>query len=245
MGILDSVIPSEKEPYLNVIKILEEISTFQTAYEKFECLVECSNEMKKILDNYTKNQGADDLFPISIYIFIKSKIQNIFSLFKFLQDFADETVLESEQSYRFTTFELILDFIENIDINIKDTSGTLVPISMFQDQLSHLIKNIFFNAKKTKTAPNLNWISSLFIEIGNYQNMTKDNTISPTCLSDQLNSIDIENLKNILNIVGLKLSMIDDKLNQKYEIIYEIIYPSTVYHQMAQTLESLIDKNYI
>jgi hypothetical protein len=241
MGILEKIIPpNEKDPFQVSIDILKNVNKFQNASEKFNCLVESSNEMKKILDNIKMDQGADDLFPISIHIFVKANITNVYSLFKFLQDFADETVVESEQSYRLTIFELVLDFIDSIDVNIKDNLGTLVPIEMFKDQLEQCVRKIFFVGKQNKTAPNLTWISSLFIEIGNIHESKKDMSVSIPSLSDKsLSTEEMEDLGNILKIVGLRFK------SDSLEVIYDMVYPTTVYVQMAKTLEKLLYKNYI
>ena len=189
-GIKKKLVNQEKG-FKKAISVLQKISEFTSATEKFDTLVETSHELLLEIEEYcpTAEVGADDLFPIHLYIYIMAKIPNIYSLFKFLSDFLDDIVLDSEASYRFTNFELTLEFIEKLDPNIKDENSVLVPVSLFEGRLQNVITTIL---KSTVPNPCLLWISGLLIEIGSIaMKKKKGEKFCPCCLSDK--EIDIQN----------------------------------------------------
>lgn len=238
-GIKQKLVPKGDEPFSTAIQLLQKISSYQNSSDKFKCLVESSNETLRILNslNLTSEIGADDIFPISLYIFVKAKIPNLFSLFKFLTDFLDEVVLDSEQSYRFTNFELALDFIDKLDVNLRDENNVFVPISVFEDRLEKCIYKILQEAKKNHTvAPRLLWLSGLFIECGSID-AKKGSKYSPKSM-EIFTMEECGHYEEILSILGLKLVNRD----KTFDIIYEKAYPQTVYFLLASALENMVER---
>jgi hypothetical protein len=93
-GIKEKLVNKEKN-FKSSIEILQKISGYSTAMEKFDTLVETSHELLTEIEETcpTAEVGADDLFPIHLYIYIMANVPNIYSLFQFLQDFMDDTVI--------------------------------------------------------------------------------------------------------------------------------------------------------
>eukprot|EP01080_Neovahlkampfia_damariscottae_P009682 gene9682-1888_t len=237
-GIKEKLVNKEKG-FKKAIEVLKKISDYISATEKFDALVETSHELLLEIEEYcpTAEVGADDLFPIHLYIYIMAKIPNIYSLFKFLNDFLDDIILDSEASYRFTNFELTLEFIEKLDPNIKDENSVLVPVSVFEGRLQNEIRSIL---KSIIPNPCLLWISGLLIEIGSIaMRKKKGERMCPCCLSDK--EIDIETsltyVEPILATIGLSVVFENDR----YFIQFVNLFPPSFYFQMASCLESALD----
>jgi hypothetical protein len=172
-----------KRPYNDAIVKLRQLSAnCFTAHDKYAQLVETHQEIintidynimsKKKMNPNIKQQmdiGADDLFPVYLYVFIRAQLPNLYSEYMFMNDFMDEYVRTTEASYRFTTFENAMNFVQSLDVNIRDEKGILVPISHLESRVERSILDIFAQIKREKKEmPRFLWMSSLFIVIGNY-----------------------------------------------------------------------------
>jgi hypothetical protein len=170
-----------KRPYSDCIKKLRTLSTHCfTAHDKFDLLVETHQEIVNAIDyNVMSKQnnkrhsamdiGADDVFPVYLYVFIRAQLPNIYSEYQFMYDFMDEQVKTTEASYRFTSFENAINFVQALDVNIRDDRGVLVPISQLENRLERSILDISVQIKRErKEMPRFLWMSSLFIVMGNY-----------------------------------------------------------------------------
>lgn len=223
---------------------MEKIGSFQSAFEKFDCLVESSRELVKELENMqiTSNLGSDDLFPVSLYIFVKSKISNVYSLMQFLQDFTDESVTDSERYFRVTVFELTIEFINKIDSNLRDNSGVLTPVSIFENEIESCINQIYRESKKeNNTLPYLTWMVPLFIEVSTL-GMKQYCSYHPKTINGVNKVKNKDYVNRILKIGGMKLI---EKENGEYDITCEKIYPTLVYTKIASTLEKFLEETII
>ena len=104
IGVRDEFITSSKEifePYDSAIEALRNISLKMTPLEKTACLVAASTEIDNTVKvtqlekgiRFDKQRGAEDLFPIFLHVFVKANIPNLFSEYRFMIDFMDESVL--------------------------------------------------------------------------------------------------------------------------------------------------------
>jgi hypothetical protein len=81
------------------INLLKTLSKKESPKEKYDTLVAVSDEIVKTVHKNLEilkieaELGADDLFPIFLYVVIKSKLSYMYSEFKYLLDFLDESVL--------------------------------------------------------------------------------------------------------------------------------------------------------
>lgn len=98
--------------------------------DKFDLLVQLSNEINNSIEFNEQNKlskgdtkkkldgiGADDLFPVFLYIFIKANIPCLYSEYQFLNHFNDERIQSGVESYRFATFSLALTFSDMMVYN--------------------------------------------------------------------------------------------------------------------------------
>jgi len=199
LGVESQFIPDQennrlfKQPYNECINRLRQLSSgCFTAHDKYHQLVQTHKEVINAIDYniMSKNMsasptikkqldlGADDIFPVYLYVFIRAQLPNVYSEYMFMFDFMDEHVRSTEASYRFTIFENAMNFVQALDVNIRDEKGVLVPISQLEARLEKSILDMSIQFKRErKEMPRFLWMSSLFIVIGNYvSNETHNNT---------------------------------------------------------------------
>jgi hypothetical protein len=109
LGVKEQYIPLKtflfEEPYSESIKILKSISNCLTPKSKIDVLIKVAKEINHSIDFNEMNKtsktstskkfgdrGADDLFPVYLYIFIKSNITTVYSEYQFLNQFSDEEI---------------------------------------------------------------------------------------------------------------------------------------------------------
>jgi hypothetical protein len=87
----------------------------------------CNILTSMITENANKSQtkiaGADEVFPMVVYVILKGNIRKLKSNLRYIQLFRHETRLESQEEYYFTTINSALEFIENSNynkLNIKE-----------------------------------------------------------------------------------------------------------------------------
>ena len=103
------------------------INHFKAPKDKGIVLINFCNILTSMLtDNVnrtTKIAGADEVFPLVVYVVLKGNIQKLKSNLNYIQLFRHETRLESQEEYYFTTINSALEFIENSNhnkLNIKE-----------------------------------------------------------------------------------------------------------------------------
>jgi hypothetical protein len=80
--------------------------------------------------------------------------------------------------YRFNNFEMAIDYIRLLDLNVRDENQILVPTSIFEERFDIIIEEFSFKYQKNKLKfPNLSWISYLLIDLGNIILIEKGNNI--------------------------------------------------------------------
>ena len=103
------------------------INHFKAPKDKGIVLINFCNILTSMLtDNVnksTKIAGADEVFPLVVYVILKGNVQKLKSNLSYIQLFRHETRLESQEEYYFTTINSALEFIENSNhnkLNIKE-----------------------------------------------------------------------------------------------------------------------------
>lgn len=156
LGVKQFLIPDpEKLPsgYKDAIDVLKTMPSYCTTEEKFTVLVKVSDEILKVVQKQSEllnspiDAGADDMLPVFLYVFIQAGLPNVYSEFKFLNDFVDERVTLSQQSYRFNNFELAIKFVSVLDLNVKDEKSVLVPFSVFEQRLERVVSDMLADAQ--------------------------------------------------------------------------------------------------
>lgn len=79
----------------------------KTPIEKCECMLRCNKIMNDVfhITSEKKGQGADDIFPLYIYILLKAQPQRFHSNINFMKNFTRENVMKSEAGYMITQLE--------------------------------------------------------------------------------------------------------------------------------------------
>lgn len=70
---------------------IEQMNSYKRIKEKFDCLINCSTKIFEAIKASTKSPaGADDFFPVLIYIILKSNPSLIHSNLSFINRFSVE-----------------------------------------------------------------------------------------------------------------------------------------------------------
>ncbi len=98
------------------------INQFKPPKDKGVILINfCNILTSMITENANKSQtkiaGADEVFPMVVYVILKGNIRKLKSNLRYIQYFRHETRLESQEEYYFTTINSALEFIENSNYN--------------------------------------------------------------------------------------------------------------------------------
>lgn len=218
--------------YSNAIQVFKTLSDKENPNDKFDILVQVSDEIMKMI-TVENIGGADDLFPVFLYIFIIARIPNVYSEFQFLTDFLDEVVSKTQKYYRFNNLEMAIQYIKLLDYNIRDENNVLVPILFFEERLEKAVFDVLKeHQREKKQAPKLMWLCRLFVELGNCKEKNKY-----LCDFKEI-SKQFESTKTILKSAGLTLM----KEGEDYFILFDFSYPSNFYFKMANVLETILHK---
>ncbi|KAJ9436185.1 Phosphatidylinositol 4-phosphate 5-kinase 8 [Diplonema papillatum] len=126
--------------------------------------------------------SADDLFPINLYVFIKTALKNCYSEVQLLVDWAGSSSFfetSSDDAYRLATLQACLSYVQELDWNIRDAQGILVPVSVLERRLvsaGHCAvaalrkagvarKYSSFSRTLMDALPELQWLDELFLHI--------------------------------------------------------------------------------
>jgi len=169
--------------------------------DKISCLLSCCKIIYSIL-NTTSNgnpPGADDFFPLMLYVTITANVHQIYSQYQYIIKFRNPEKL-SETSYYLTNFESAISFIkdltsdlltiskeefnkwmENGDTNIEQNNNT--PLFDLKNNDNNDQNNILpiFDLKKSENNDqnNNNFMSSLLDLTKSELNEHNNNNIKP------------------------------------------------------------------
>ena len=104
------------------------INQFKPPKDKGVILINFCNILTSMITenankNHTKIAGADEVFPMVVYVILKGNVKKLKSNLRYIQLFRHETRMESQEEYYFTTINSAMEFIENSNynkLNIKE-----------------------------------------------------------------------------------------------------------------------------
>jgi len=148
-------IPSAKQnPFLASIRSLHTISDEYTVQGKLKCLMEtskhiimgCSPQKGQYRQDLPKVSGrgqdsltyigAEEKFPIFVFVVLKSNASDLHAHINFLSDFlSQQTITKTEGGYRLTELKAALQFIMKLYPNLYNHKGELVPLSTIKNDL--------------------------------------------------------------------------------------------------------------
>jgi hypothetical protein len=104
------------------------INQFKPPKDKGVILINFCNILTSMITenankHHTKIAGADEVFPMVVYVILKGNVKKLKSNLRYIQLFRHETRMESQEEYYFTTINSAMEFIENSNynkLNIKE-----------------------------------------------------------------------------------------------------------------------------
>ncbi|GMJ15161.1 ARABIDOPSIS THALIANA VACUOLAR PROTEIN SORTING 9A [Hibiscus trionum] len=98
-------------------KELQKINMYKAPREKLVCILNCCKVINNLLLNASNGNppGADDFFPVLIYVTIKANPPQLHSNLLYIQRYRRQSQLVSEAAYFFTNMLSAEAFISNID----------------------------------------------------------------------------------------------------------------------------------
>mmetsp|Transcript_16201 Transcript_16201/g.41387 ORF Transcript_16201/g.41387 Transcript_16201/m.41387 type:complete len:685 (+) Transcript_16201:495-2549(+) len=97
-------------------KELHKINSYKAPRDKLVCILNCCRVINNLL-NMTNSgpAGADDFFPVLVYIVIRTNPPNLRSNLEYIRRFRAASRLVSEAAYFYTNMESAAQFIEHIN----------------------------------------------------------------------------------------------------------------------------------
>uniref|UniRef100_A0A6B2KXT3 VPS9 domain-containing protein n=1 Tax=Arcella intermedia TaxID=1963864 RepID=A0A6B2KXT3_9EUKA len=229
-------------PYHKVISELEKLNITSTPVEKLDCLTKAATSILSCVDEYIKDKtepivmGAEDKFPVLIYALIRANIDDLYSNIAFLQDFITNHIGDEESKYRVSELTDAINYIQNLDWQLRDAKGVLSPLNMILSAVSWAVKA---SAKLKIDSPDPEavrnqitfCISSLFKMFGNQ----KENLFQPLPIPPKFTPL-VQKYESFfqsviqLKEVGLRL----EKSDSSYTVHFEHKLPLYVYTKISE-----------
>ena len=126
-------------PYWDAIAVLRRLPEYRSPPAKIECLKLCSVAILSCIDDFFSgcNQGltvgAEDKFPIVLYVVIQAQVPNLAAECAFMSDALDDRTRNvSEAGYRVTELQAVLDHLEKMEVR----GGQSGPAARGEDEAS-------------------------------------------------------------------------------------------------------------
>eukprot|EP00053_Salpingoeca_punica_P015503 m.143164 g.143164 ORF g.143164 m.143164 type:complete len:929 (+) comp16734_c0_seq2:49-2835(+) len=112
-------------PWPAAQKALMRLNAYKTPVDKLKCVVECCMTVMDLLQWTGKSAGADDFFPVLVYVILKANPPNLLSTLQYVNFFGEAQIASGENSYWWTQFCTAVHFIQSID----DRRDLLSPVN--------------------------------------------------------------------------------------------------------------------
>ncbi len=220
-----------KQPYAKSISLLEDLMRNKTVTKKIEVL-SCLREVlllevrqhraanrrieKEKKGGYTEadaqedeewQPGAEDATPVETYVFIKAKIRNHHSQFKYINDWKDDSVRLHPVSHLITFYEGFLNFIEDLDPSLKNRDGIFISNYTITKDFERAIENEIKGVPRHEIQPTLfNWVPLILVflslEVGRRSGTTIDRIEIPSDSHMKLASSIIQNQETVQRVLS-------------------------------------------
>lgn len=99
------------------MKELCKIDTYKAPRDKMVCVLNCCKIINNILQSHSDKSGADEFFPLLVYVTLQSRPPNLHSNIHFIQRFRSPDKLNGEAGYYFTNLQGAIEFVQSVDAN--------------------------------------------------------------------------------------------------------------------------------
>ncbi len=106
---------------------LAQINAFKTPEEKLACVVACCNAIMDMLHMKGRGSaGADDFFPVLVYVILCANPVHLLSNIQFVEFFGEDITASGQGAYWWAQFSTAVKFIQSIDDRSDPTAFRLV-----------------------------------------------------------------------------------------------------------------------
>lgn len=132
------------------------INQFKPPKDKVIVLINFCNILTSMITEKAQNSqmkitGADEVFPMVVYVLLKANVKKLKSNLKYIQLYRHETRLESQEEYYLTTINSAVEFIENMNynkLNIKESEFNLYCDESDKLEYNRMNKTVQLNKSK-------------------------------------------------------------------------------------------------
>eukprot|EP00040_Diaphanoeca_grandis_P034695 m.216372 g.216372 ORF g.216372 m.216372 type:complete len:475 (-) comp33207_c3_seq1:448-1872(-) len=96
------------------VKELCKMDTYKAPRDKMVCVLNCCKIINNILQSHKEEAGADEFFPMLVYITLMAKPPNLHSNIKFIERFRSQDKLSGEAGYYFTNLHGAMTFAQKM-----------------------------------------------------------------------------------------------------------------------------------
>lgn len=102
-------------PWPTAQKTLLRMNSYKTPSDKLQSIVECCTTLMELLQLNGKSAGADDFFPLLVFVILKANPPNLLATIQYINFFGGSAINSGEGSYWFAQFQTAVTFIQSID----------------------------------------------------------------------------------------------------------------------------------
>jgi hypothetical protein len=225
-GVATKFIGTSSTPYQKAVEKLREAMKRTQLDDIMRGLEQSNAEILLEINSITQKggYGAEDILPISFYVFFMAQLDNSCGFTQLLLDLYDDQISQKEEWLRVTNLNQVLDFVMMLEPDLRDQSGCFVPFEI----LTNRIENFLVNNQYATTPLELEWIQELFIEIA-------------ACKHDLVNEFVCDSTRHVnqgnRTMVEKILGSVGISMNSEVEfnaIRFKYIYSRQVYLRLAK-----------
>lgn len=102
-------------PWPAAQQALLKMSAYKSPAEKLSCIVQCCSTLMELLQLGGRSAGADDFFPLLVFVILKANPPDLLATIQFINFFGRNTITSGEGSYWFAQFQTAVTFVQSID----------------------------------------------------------------------------------------------------------------------------------
>jgi len=102
-------------PWPTAQKCLLRMNAYKTPSDKLNNISKCCTTLMELLQLSGKSAGADDFFPLLVFVILKANPPNLLATIQYINFFGSSAINSGEGSYWFAQFQTAVTFIQSID----------------------------------------------------------------------------------------------------------------------------------
>eukprot|EP00039_Didymoeca_costata_P011494 m.161865 g.161865 ORF g.161865 m.161865 type:complete len:870 (-) comp15192_c0_seq20:1020-3629(-) len=116
-------------PWPAAQEALLRMNAYKSPADKLSCIVQCCSSLMELLQLGGRSAGADDFFPLLVFVILKANPPDLLATIQFINFFGRSAITSGEGSYWFAQFQTAVTFIQSIDDRTEGGSPDKNPSS--------------------------------------------------------------------------------------------------------------------